>query len=113
LGPRRRRFEPCHPDYREVDQLVDRVLWEHEAAGSSPVFPTKYEKRSKRERLPALDAGLLPVRVRSSRLNGLIVQWIEHWSTEPGIYVRVVVRSQIKMQSIAGEQPEEVRDYKP
>ena len=25
---------------REVDQLVDRVLWEHEAAGSSPVFST-------------------------------------------------------------------------
>ena len=25
---------------RGVDQLVDRVLWEHEAAGSSPVFPT-------------------------------------------------------------------------
>ena len=25
---------------RGVDQLVDRVLWEHEAAGSSPVTPT-------------------------------------------------------------------------
>ena len=26
---------------REVAQLVERVLWEHEAAGSSPVFPTR------------------------------------------------------------------------
>ena len=26
--------------YREVDQLVDRVVWDHQAAGSSPVFPT-------------------------------------------------------------------------
>lgn len=25
---------------RGVDQMVDRVLWEHEAAGSSPVTPT-------------------------------------------------------------------------
>jgi hypothetical protein len=25
-----------------VAQLVARVLWEHEAAGSSPVIPTKY-----------------------------------------------------------------------
>jgi hypothetical protein len=26
---------------REVDQLVDRLVWDQEAAGSSPVFPTK------------------------------------------------------------------------
>jgi spermidine/putrescine-binding protein len=28
-------------DEREVDQLVDRLVWDQEAAGSSPVFPTK------------------------------------------------------------------------
>ena len=27
--------------FREVDQLVDRVVWDHQAAGSSPVFPTE------------------------------------------------------------------------
>lgn len=26
--------------YRDVAQLVARMLWEHEAAGSSPVIPT-------------------------------------------------------------------------
>ena len=26
--------------FREVDQLVDRLVWDQEAAGSSPVFPT-------------------------------------------------------------------------
>lgn len=28
---------------REVVQLAERVLWEHEAAGSSPAFPTDAE----------------------------------------------------------------------
>ena len=27
--------------YRGVAQMVERVLWEHQAAGSSPVTPTK------------------------------------------------------------------------
>jgi hypothetical protein len=38
-------FESGHPNKkeREVVQLVERVLWEHEVAGSSPVFPTDVE----------------------------------------------------------------------
>lgn len=30
-----------YSDYRGVAQWVERVLWEHEVAGSSPVTPTK------------------------------------------------------------------------
>jgi hypothetical protein len=38
-------FESGHPDKkeREVVQLAERVLWEHEVAGSNPVFPTDVE----------------------------------------------------------------------
>ena len=32
--------------FREVDQLVDRVVWDHQAAGSSPVFPTKIKSKN-------------------------------------------------------------------
>ena len=28
-------------EYRGVAQLVERVVWDHQAAGSSPVTPTK------------------------------------------------------------------------
>ena len=28
--------------FREVVQVVERVLWEHEVAGSNPVFPTNF-----------------------------------------------------------------------
>ena len=30
--------------FRDVAQLVARVLWEHDVAGSNPVIPTKKEK---------------------------------------------------------------------
>ena len=32
--------------YRDVAQLVARVLWEHDVAGSNPVIPTKNEDLS-------------------------------------------------------------------
>ena len=40
------RVESCHFTlfYRDVAQLVARVLWEHDVAGSNPVIPTKKEK---------------------------------------------------------------------
>ena len=30
---------------RGVAQLVERVVWDHQAAGSSPVTPTKFEPK--------------------------------------------------------------------
>ena len=51
-----------------------------------------FGKRSKRERLLVLVTRLLPVRVRSSRPLGLIVQWLELRSTEPTMKVRPLLR---------------------
>ena len=31
---------PTPATYRDVAQVVARVIWDHEAAGSSPVIPT-------------------------------------------------------------------------
>lgn len=52
---------------REVVQLAERVLWEHEVAGSTPVFPTDVEISVKvntvaslQERLAQKSTGLLP-----------------------------------------------------
>ena len=44
------RILSCRPNLlnlilRDVAQLVARVLWEHDVAGSNPVIPTKKEKR--------------------------------------------------------------------
>lgn len=38
--------------YRGVAQLVARVVWDHQAAGSNPVTPTKYAKPSE---IPVID----------------------------------------------------------
>lgn len=46
-----------YSDYRGVAQWVERVLWEHEVAGSSPVTPTKLklETRCQKKKLKRIE----------------------------------------------------------
>lgn len=46
-----------YSDYRGVAQWVERVLWEHEVAGSSPVTPTKLklEARCQKKKLKRIE----------------------------------------------------------
>lgn len=59
------RFKSDHPDKieREVVQLAERVLWEHEAAGSSPALPTDVEigVRVNTAACGAVDTGSNPI----------------------------------------------------
>ena len=45
--------------YRGVAQLVERVVWDHQAAGSSPVTPTK------------LTSPIIYIRTRSINIRNL------------------------------------------
>ena len=77
--------------YRDVAQLVAYLVWDQGVPGSSPGIST-LESKVGRDLLPPAKRVVLSgmdFDYSALRNNTLLVQRIEHWSTEPGVGVRI------------------------